>query len=53
MSRKQVVRLFRRLIPVVVLASLLLLLIPVSVVRADEVVTFPDPNLEADIIRNP
>jgi phosphodiesterase/alkaline phosphatase D-like protein len=36
----------RYLLPAIVLISLLMLLIPVSVVKADSVVTFSDPNLE-------
>ena len=49
MSRKHFLRLSHYLIFTIVLASMLTLLIPVSAVRADSVVTFPDPNLEAAI----
>lgn len=38
-----------RLSIVIVLLSLLMALIPVSVVNADTVVNFPDPNLEAAV----
>ena len=41
-------RVFRRLITTVFLLSLLMVLFP-AVAQADEVVTFPDPNLEAAI----
>ena len=49
MSGKHFPGLSRYLILTIVLASLLVLLIPVSVVMADDVVTFPDPNLQAAI----
>lgn len=39
----------RHLALAIVLVGLLALLIPASMVRADSVVTFPDPNLEAAI----
>jgi internalin A len=52
MSRKLILRGANRwFIPLMVLAALLLMLIPVSVARADEVVvTFPDPVLNAAIL---
>ena len=49
MSRKHFLGLWRYLLLAIVLVSLLVLLIPLSVVKADSVVTFPDPNLEAVI----
>jgi Leucine-rich repeat (LRR) protein len=49
MSRKCFLGLSHYLVLAIVLASLLTLLIPVSVVNGDSVVTFPDPNLEAAI----
>ena len=41
--------LYKKLILAIILISLLAFLLPVSIVSADEVVTFPDPNLEAAI----
>jgi hypothetical protein len=49
MSRERFFGWSHYLVLAVVLVSLLAVLIPISVVRADEVVTFPDPNLEAAI----
>jgi hypothetical protein len=49
MSRKRFLGLSHYLVLAVVLVSLLTLLVPVSEVRADSVVIFPDPNLERAI----
>ena len=49
MNRKHISDLARCLIIAVVLGSLLTLMIPISTVLADSVVTFPDPNLEGAI----
>ena len=46
MSRRRSLGLLRYLLVAIGLVTLLGLLIPVSVVRADDVVTFPDPNLD-------
>ena len=49
MSREQLLRLSHCLILTIILVSLLTLLIPLSVVKADSVVNFPDANLQAAI----
>ena len=50
MSRKLILHYVHRFfIPLMVLAIMLLVLMPTSAVRADSVVTFPDPNLQAAI----
>jgi Leucine-rich repeat (LRR) protein/murein DD-endopeptidase MepM/ murein hydrolase activator NlpD len=49
MSRKSFLGVPHHLVLAIVLVTLLALLIPVSVARADDVVTFPDSNLEAAI----
>jgi Leucine-rich repeat (LRR) protein len=49
MSRKRLLCFSLYLVPVIVVVSLLTLLIPTPVVKADSVVIFPDPNLEAAI----
>jgi hypothetical protein len=48
-SRKRIVSLSRCLVIAMAAAALLVLFIPVSVVKADAVVAFPDPNLEGKI----
>jgi hypothetical protein len=42
-------RAFSRLTLAIVLMSLLMALLPASVIKADEIVVFPDPNLEAAV----
>ena len=42
-------RLYHKLLLAIVLVSLLVFVLPVFVVEADEKVTFPDPNLNATI----
>jgi hypothetical protein len=49
MARRLLQGLSEYVVLAIVLVSLVALMIPASVVRADEVVTFPDPNLEAAI----
>ena len=49
MSIKHLLGLSKYVLLAIVLAGLLVLLIPVSAVKADSVVTFPDPNLRAAI----
>ena len=49
MTRKRFLGLSHCLVLSIVLVSLLTLMIPVSVVKADSVITFPDPNLDAAI----
>ena len=49
MSRKRFLGLSHYLVLAIVLVSLLTLLVPVSEVKADSVVVFPDPNLERAI----
>ncbi len=49
MSRKLFLGLSKYVLLAIVFAGLVVLLIPVSSVKADSVVTFPDPNLEAAI----
>jgi len=49
MTEKCVIPFSRIFILLIILSCLLALVLPISVINADEVVTFPDPNLEAAI----